>query len=58
MVQSENFKSDCCTLGTLIIVHLPVAAQVNLVQLKWLDQSNMSYSNQVWILDRIEIGRV
>ena len=52
----ENFQSDHYTLGTYITIRLPVAAQVNLVRLRWLDQSNVHYSNQIWILDDIEIG--
>ena len=52
----ETYRSDYFTRGTTMTVQLPVAAQVNLVQLRWLDQSNLQYSNQVWILDDIEIG--
>ena len=52
----ENFAAGCC-YRTRVTIRLPVAAQINSVQLRWLD-STSTYTSRFnfWILDDVKIG--
>ena len=52
----ESFAPGCCNRNR-VTLRLPVAAQVNSVQLRWLDNApRYSSTLNVWILDDVFIG--
>ena len=53
----KYFFISCCNTnsGTAITLNLPVEAQTNSIQLRWLDNSTLVHYWQ-WILDDVQIG--
>jgi len=53
----EYLEPSCCTSGADITLHLPAAAQMNGVYLRWYQISHTSSTNSdAWVLDNVQIG--
>ena len=55
-VTMEYYNSSCCTASTEHVLHLPPAAQVNNVVLRW--HQHTQASSNLWALDEVKIGTV
>ena len=55
----EYYAPSCCSSGKTITLYLPLAVQVNTIQIRWM-QSSVTPSNDygIWVFDDVEIGGI